>query len=721
MGNDFVPDAANKSKSGVLSSVYSSFKSSLSSGTEEAYYSGHPGADGSMPGDGQGQGQANQSGYGNNGYSNSNSGNNGNNNSVGSYRGADDMTTSTTAGGMVGMGNPNFKDARKEKSWYETASEAASSSSSSSSSWRSPGSGMGMASNSSIPSYPPTQGQGAGGISGDYNYSTNRGPNALTSNQMYNPEQYGSNTGSFNMVPNLEAGAGRAGVAVADGGYEKGMIESLCEPGGLKPAPPDDQLRSFLKVANTLSCERVGKCLLEVLCNDSWQSRAKGLVMIGALATTEGCGAHTEWWTRTPHVSAVRSMLSDSKVGVRAQASKTVRLLGQEGAESAYVAPARAHVSPPTASATSANLLDDLISYDEPAPTAVTTTPTSTFTAPSNPSIAVDDGASLFSGMSLTGSGSPTAAPTPTPPSASTSILAPAMPPTPPMVPSSSISSNFDFLNASESSSPPVGQEALVPVRPMGSTGEVDLFGGLSMATVSSSAPLSVPTQSSIPSAPTVLPPVSYSSDLADLSMSFGAAPSSSSSSSSKLNAMLGSATSLPMMMGNVNNNISSGMSIGGNGMSMSNNAGMGINGMKPGFNPMAMNMNGNMNMNNNMNGNMNNNMNGNMNFQNMNMSNQQPLRPQQQQYGGSIQAMPQQQMGMPMNMGMGMGMGMPMGGMPMGAPMGAGQPSGGPSGFSFLGSAGSSGSGSGSGNTSSGDDNAFSFVSDQIKALQGK
>lgn len=121
---------------------------------------------------------------------------------------------------------------------------------------------------------------------------------------------------------------GRGGTAASDGEYERVLVASLCEPGGLKATPADDTLKAFLLTAVRLSPELIGASLIEQLNSDHWQSRNKALVVIGSFGGVySGCEDHVAWWRRKDSIEAVESMLLDSKTSVRAQASRTVRAI----------------------------------------------------------------------------------------------------------------------------------------------------------------------------------------------------------------------------------------------------------------------------------------------------------------------------------------------------------------------------------------------------------
>lgn len=498
MGNDYVPESKPEKSGGIISSLVSGLSSTILGDGTESTYQGNHGAGGSF--------RSNTSATGG-----------------GSYGGP----SGGSSGTMTGLGNPNFRDAREEKSWVQKATEAAQSA-------------MGSSSSSSGKAPAP----GSSGYS-DYNYATNRGANAYGGNDpAYNPRStmnaFGSSSsadwqrGGVTNTPYGGTGApssafggssvaapvvGRAGGAASDGAYEKGLIDSLCEPGGLKAVPPENKLQEFLATATTLDADVVGNCLVDTLNSDQWQARVKALLVVASLIKAANNQAHADWWVA--NVNEVRALLNDSNSKVRLQAVKVVRALdGDAGSvdDTSVRSLSPKNTSYPTIASAGSNgqttgsLLDDL---DEPAPLSLNpvTAPAPaaqgvnlfgdvTFTthhqqqpqpqpqyaaAVSSP-LANNANSALFDGMSL-GGGAPVAAPaapyhlsspaayqpnasalssmtvtpsmTPTtmgrPPNA-TNASAPA-PPAPP-----AIDSAFDFLDSmSNGAAPPAPS---VPVAP---------------------------------------------------------------------------------------------------------------------------------------------------------------------------------------------------------------------------------------------------------------
>lgn len=506
MGNDYVPaEGSKKEQTGFISSMVSSITTVVMGDGTDAVYAGHAGAQNSFIGGAAQQlPPPAQSSYTSPGYSGPSGG--------GMIR--------ASSSGMSGIGNPNFKDAREEKSWYQKAGELASN----------------ISTNLSISSGPASQPSlNLSSPHPDYSYATNRGPNAVANNEGYSAHRVqnalGSNasTGSFQnwqnnaggfqsaqhagVVPDLPATAnnlgivGRVGGAAADGEYERSLIEPLVEPGGLKPVPPEHKLQDFLLAAQTLSPELVGNCLADVLNSDAWQSRVKALIVVAALVLNKECSAHADWWRA--NVELVRALLSDAKAGVRTQATKTCKIIGGEDDVSAPVSTSASPkpstkersllgdfhdepVAPAPAPAASHSLLDML--DDSPAPVSTPLAPPSLSQPP-----APSSGGDLFSGLSIGGTPylavAPAAAPAPAP------VPAPVAAP----VPAPSVSDAFDFL----SDAPIV---AAPPAAPAAAGG---LFDNLQMAS-------SVPPSSSAKA--------NYRDDFAGLSMGPSSANSVSSS-----------------------------------------------------------------------------------------------------------------------------------------------------------------------------------------------
>lgn len=225
------------------------------------------------------------------------------------------VTRSSSSSTFTGIGNPNFKDPREEKSWYQRVSEAASKT---------------------------IQADKKGGLIDDdfsKTYSSNRGSNAYGINEptyipasstVYSrplPTTIPTTTGGI--VPDFPTnsnGIGRVGSAASDGSYERSLISSLCEPSGLKAVPPKDLLKQFLVTVHTLSPEIVGLCIIDVLNSDAWQSRVKGLLIIASIAKANE--AHRVWWVENGSQELALLASSDMKVAVRNQASKTLSALG---------------------------------------------------------------------------------------------------------------------------------------------------------------------------------------------------------------------------------------------------------------------------------------------------------------------------------------------------------------------------------------------------------
>jgi hypothetical protein len=479
MGNDYAPQEGMGGQSGkgkgdgYFSSMVSAVTTAVMGDGTEQVYAGHPGAGHGGQGTSSYIGGAGQQHALTSSSHSQYSGSTG----TGSYSGPggesmNRYSSSSSGGmgsggggggsGMTGMGNPNFRDAREEKTWMQKAGEIATNLSSSLTITE-----RSTKSEPMVHAHPPHSGHT--GYS-DYNYATNRGPTAIhhgsegyaSPGAGYQPKMaqnnaLGSNVGAFQqwqqqsntntspnnrggfqssqhtaVVPDLPSTAnqlgivGRVGGAAATGEYERSLVEPLCEAGGLKAVPPEHKLSEFLSAAQTLSPDFVGNVLLEILCDSenwpAWQSRVKALIVIGSLALNRDCVSHADWWRQQDHLDAVRGLLNDNKPTVRNQASKTSKiLLGQSrdlGAGDLSAPPSTSNSPKPVLSGDNYNTsggpgltpqaaavpvrqesLLDLLDDASSVPVAQSSSPLPSATSASG------GGMDLFSGMSVGGGG----------------------------------------------------------------------------------------------------------------------------------------------------------------------------------------------------------------------------------------------------------------------------------------------------------------------------
>ncbi|RHY87133.1 hypothetical protein DYB35_009778 [Aphanomyces astaci] len=189
---------------------------------------------------------------------------------------------------------------------------------------------------------------------------------------------------------------GRSG-ASSDGAYERGIIQGLCAPGGMRAVPPKDKLDAFLKSALTLDAEVVGPILDELLGTDasSWQVVSKALTVIDGLLATNGCETFHEYFTDNYDMILHVSTASD-KAAVRDRAVKILHVLGK--ATSSTAAPSRRNSGNPAPSATSGDLLGG---FDSPS----STPPQPSSQAPNVPPSSSSSGG-LFAGLQTSSSSS---------------------------------------------------------------------------------------------------------------------------------------------------------------------------------------------------------------------------------------------------------------------------------------------------------------------------
>ena len=208
---------------------------------------------------------------------------------------------------MTGIANPNFQDARKEDQSSITRRMSAAAS------------GMlnkitsaTLANSTSSNSNFNSNNSSNNGNRDDYQFRSNRQHNFGNNQNSTGAWGPSGNSGSNNsndspqqmvnpnpIVPDISTstgGTGRAGSASTSGEYERGLVEALCTPGGMKAVPQEDKLAGFLRTAPTLSAELVGNALLEFMNDDAWQSRVKALIVLCRLMNTSNCEEHAVWW-----------------------------------------------------------------------------------------------------------------------------------------------------------------------------------------------------------------------------------------------------------------------------------------------------------------------------------------------------------------------------------------------------------------------------------------
>lgn len=474
MGGGYVEDTTNKPKPN--SSIFNSVSTVLGNfrNDTDAAYTGHAGATSSFVGG------ANNDSYRDNSNFNKSS----------APYGTSTMSTS----GMVGLGNPNFKDPREEKSFLERAQESAATMVSSLSSKMN---SLNMESGS----------KKFDSADNGFGYVTNRGTNAYGPGNQYSTG-YGSqqpsttwnaaSTSSMTSGNNNEvigSGVGKAGNAASDGEYERGLIEALCEPAGLKPVPPEDKLQAFLVTVITLSPDVVGNCLLDVLNSESWQSRSKALQVIQSVGKTRGCSKFVDWFTSNAADDLV-GLLNDSKSSVRQQAEKTLKILKIDAGSTDSVVKSKVVD-------TQVNLLDtDQLDMPSVVP----------------PPVPVASNDDIFSGMQQVGS-------------TTGGFVQPVTSPVVTAVASNPVASAFDFLNDPVSSgalvtapvttfAPPVITNAAPPA----STTSSSMFEGLMAPSNNNNMrPVMMPMSSGMPMSTGM--PMSYPNTMGNMGMSMGMGP----------------------------------------------------------------------------------------------------------------------------------------------------------------------------------------------------
>ena len=142
-------------------------------------------------------------------------------------------------------------------------------------------------------------------------------------------------TGAGGLIKPMVSAIGKGGSAASDGEYERALVTSLCEPGGLKAVPTESSINTFHQKIVNLSANLIGDSLVEQFNSDHWQSRNKALSVVesfcnpigqnGEICT--GLDDHVAWWRTVESMCTLQSMTSDSKASVRSQALKTLNAI----------------------------------------------------------------------------------------------------------------------------------------------------------------------------------------------------------------------------------------------------------------------------------------------------------------------------------------------------------------------------------------------------------
>ena len=136
------------------------------------------------------------------------------------------------------------------------------------------------------------------------------------------------------ITPTVSA-IGKGGTAASDGEYERALVTSLCEPGGLKAVPTESSINTFHQKIVNLSAHLIGDSLVEQFNSDHWQSRNKALSVVESFCNPVGSSGemcpglddHVAWWRTVESMCTLQSMTSDSKASVRSQALKTLNAI----------------------------------------------------------------------------------------------------------------------------------------------------------------------------------------------------------------------------------------------------------------------------------------------------------------------------------------------------------------------------------------------------------
>jgi hypothetical protein len=316
---------------------------------------------------------------------------------------------------------------------------------------------------------PPGQAQLASSTNGQWTMASNRGPNAISSQDTYRGGgnnvssgiggSWGGSGGgggvaaqartpqfnTNNHTPMVNI-SGHPGAANTSGTFEKNLIMELCPPGGMKPEPPADKLQSFCQSLPDLNSDLVCPALLDMLEDGQpWIIRAKVLcvmercVQVGDEMVRNNAGVNSNAYSDFFHMCSeeIKPLANHSRSAVRMPARRVLKVLGLEAPSDNFAAAPQAAgagagaVAPkmPVAVAPAPNLLD----FDEapavpagpPPPIPSAAPPTPVAVPPPVPNMAppappaASAGGSMFGGMTMKSTPAPVPvqvpAPVPTP------------------------------------------------------------------------------------------------------------------------------------------------------------------------------------------------------------------------------------------------------------------------------------------------------------------
>jgi hypothetical protein len=152
-------------------------------------------------------------------------------------------------------------------------------------------------------------------------------------------QQFSNVGGRRSHMPPGSYGSGVGGAA-KDGGYERGLVEDVTAPGGVRPVPDKDKLAKFLNDAKTLDMSVVGPILDERIAmglpgGSSENISAKAIAVVEAIANGGLNGDRSLEAPRkylSDHCDVLLDMLEsgEAKPSLREAALRTLKALGVE-------------------------------------------------------------------------------------------------------------------------------------------------------------------------------------------------------------------------------------------------------------------------------------------------------------------------------------------------------------------------------------------------------
>eukprot|EP01026_Neomeris_dumetosa_P020927 TRINITY_DN1847_c0_g1_i5.p1 TRINITY_DN1847_c0_g1~~TRINITY_DN1847_c0_g1_i5.p1 ORF type:complete len:447 (-),score=38.86 TRINITY_DN1847_c0_g1_i5:276-1616(-) len=114
-------------------------------------------------------------------------------------------------------------------------------------------------------------------------------------------------------------------------GSEQQIVDEICTPGGIRPAPSNEDLRKFVEKVSILEGEKVGIHLENKLADPNWQVKLRALHVLEALVNmggTESCFMAVQHFIRNPE--SLEKCQDNQQMSVKEKATDVLALIGAQ-------------------------------------------------------------------------------------------------------------------------------------------------------------------------------------------------------------------------------------------------------------------------------------------------------------------------------------------------------------------------------------------------------